>query len=309
MSFQTTLKPACWLISLCALLFSAFISAAPVSVQHYKGTLNLSETPKRVVVIGQASLDVIHTLGIEPVGVVKSLLPAYLSKFSAEKYQAVGNPMEPDFEAIYSLKPDLIIAENRMEPVYDKLATIAPTYMFYIRNGHYWDDTQQNWKNLAQIFGKQNKLDNIMKSLNARIQTIHEKNMTTPESLLMIMNNGSNLASFGADSRYSFLYDELGFKLAESKNVPTKAGRHGNLISFEYIADAKPDAILIIDREQAIGKGSGKAKSLFDNQLVAVTPAAKQHHVVFVNSTAWYLAAGGIHATEMMLDDAEQALN
>ena len=309
MSFKSILKPALWLFSLFALLCASTVFADTITVQHYKGTLTLPQTPKRVVVIGQASLDVVDALGVEPVGVVKSLLPSYLAKFSAEKYQAIGNPMEPDFEAIYSLKPDLIIAENRLEPVYDKLAAIAPTYMFYTRNGHYWEDTQQNWKNLATIFGKQNQLDTIVKSINARIDAIHQKNKTAPESLLMVMNNGSNLAGFGADSRYSFLFDELGFKLAESKNVPVKAGRHGNVISFEYIADAKPDAILVIDREQAIGKGEGKAKSLFDNKLIASTPAAQNKHLVFVNSTAWYLATGGIHATEMMLDDAAKALN
>ena len=123
------------------------------------------------------------------------------------------------------------------------------------------------------------------------------------------MNNGSNLASFGADSRYSLVYDELGFKPASSQNVPTKVGRHGNLVSFEYIADAKPDVMLVLDREQAIGQSQGKAQALFDNKLVASTPAAEHKKVVFVNSSAWYLASGGIHATEIMLNDIDSILN
>lgn len=63
------------------------------------------------------------------------------------------------------------------------------------------------------------------------------------------MNNGNNLAMFGENSRFSVIFQEFGFTPAHAQNTkPT--GPHGNLISFEYIADAKPEAMIILDREK-----------------------------------------------------------
>ncbi|MEI8597413.1 ABC transporter substrate-binding protein [Vibrio sp. M60_M31a] len=66
------------------------------------------------------------------------------------------------------------------------------------------------------------------------------------------------------------------------QNVKSVSGNHGNLISFEYIADAQPEVLLVLDREQAIGQSNGKAKALFDNDLVKSTPAAKNGRVMFL---------------------------
>ena len=293
-----------WLLTAASTVF-----AAPVTVKHHMGEMTLAKTPKRVVVLGHASLDLLDKLGIEPVGVVKTLLPDYLKKYQDEKYTAAGSNLEPDFEAIYMLKPDLIIAESRVMPVYDKLAAIAPTYMFYIENGQYWQDTQQNWLNLGKIFNKNEVIKPLIADLDKQIATVHAKAEKSGQSALTVMNNGSNLASFGADSRFSHIYHEFGLKPSVARNIKAKAGKHGNLISFEYIADAQPDVLFVLDREQAIGRSTGRAQTLFSNPLVASTPAYKNKRLIFINSAAWYLTAGGVTATRIMLDDVSQALN
>ncbi|MEF1228022.1 ferric anguibactin-binding protein, partial [Vibrio fortis] len=75
-----------------------------------------------------------------------------------------------------------------------------------------------------------------------------------------------------------------------------------------YIADAKPEVIYVLDREQAIGRSEGRAKQLFDNALVAETPAAKLDNIVFIDSSAWYLAGGGVTATQRMLKDIDRTV-
>lgn len=310
MSKLKQLLKICSLITTCSFMaHTGFANAAPVTVQDSKGELTLADTPKRIVVIGHAGLDILNHLDVEPVGVVKSLLPENLNKYKADKYTAIGNGKEPDFEAIYSLKPDLIIAEGRNTPIYDKLTAIAPTYLASSENGHYWRDVQKNWKNIAKLVNKEAKITPIIANLNEKMKIQHEAAEESGLTALMVLNNGSNLAAFDKNGRYAQIYNEFGFHEAKANNVKAKQSPHGNLISFEYIADANPDVIFVLDREKAIGKASGNAQKLFKNKLIETTKAAKNNRIIYVDAGAWYLANGGVSSTETMLNEAKRALN
>ncbi|MDA7746797.1 ABC transporter substrate-binding protein, partial [Psychromonas sp.] len=120
--------------------------AKAITVSHPMGETQLPAIPERVVVLGMDSLDALDALGIEPVGVVKSPLPAYLEKYKSDKYQSVGSLFEPDFEAIYTLKPDLIIVSNRSSRSFEALSNIAPTVLFMAETANYWETTTDAWR-------------------------------------------------------------------------------------------------------------------------------------------------------------------
>lgn len=284
-------------------------SASAQHIKHALGTIEINGVPQRVVVLGHASLDFLDALGIQPVGVAKQLLPEFLSKYKDNNYSAIGSIIEPNFETIFTLKPDLIIAENRQATLYKDLSEIAPVYMFQIDSVDYWQTTQHHWRTLAAIFNKKARAEQMISEVQAGFDAVSQKVTEQPTQALFIMNNGNNLAMFGAQSRFSIIHQEFHFGQASSQQVPVIAGPHGNLISFEYIADAKPQVMFILDREQAIGQGSGKAKALFNNDLVNATPAALNKKIVFINPSAWYLTAGGYQATQIMIDDVQSALN
>lgn len=293
-----------------SLLLSIFLisPASAISIHHFKGTSEISTTPIRVVVLGNASLDVLDRLGITPVGAPHSLLPSYLEKYR-DTTANTGSVAEPDYEAIYMMKPDIIIAENRMLTLFDKLNRIAPTIMFYVQGDQYWQDTQKNWRMLGKLFAKELEVNRIIETTQKQINQVNQSLQKQPLNALMLMNNGSNLAMFNRGSRFSIIFDEFGFNEAKSHKIPPVKGRHGNLVSFEYLADARPDAIFVLDREQAIGLSSGKAQKTFNNPLVNSTPAAQQEKIVFVDANAWYIAGGGITATQTMIKDIKKVLN
>ncbi len=147
--------------------FAMIASASAITIQHFKGTAEFDETPKRVVVLGNGSLDVLDRLGVQPVGAPHSLLPDYLAKYK-ESTSNTGSVGEPDFEAIFTLKPDVIIAENRMLRVYDDLNKIAPTVMFYVDNGEYWKDAQANWRMLGKLFDKEAEVEALIAETQAQ---------------------------------------------------------------------------------------------------------------------------------------------
>ncbi len=290
------------------LLALAPIGAIAKTYEHSMGSLEINEVPKRVVVLGYGSLDYIDALGITPVGIPKTLLPTTLVKYNVDSVVNTGSVKEVNFETLFTLKPDLIIAETRMAESYKDLSDIAPTYMFEIDNTNYWKSTQTNWNVLGEIFNKQERAAQLISDVQSQIDQLRTKVDAHPPRALTVSNSGSNLAMFGPDSRFSFVYNEAGFATSTSDKVKATAGRHGNLISFEYIADAQPEVLLVLDREQAIGRSNGKAKALFDNELVKSTPAAKDGHVKFIDPAAWYLTAGGYQSTQTMIKELSQVV-
>ncbi|WGS63429.1 siderophore ABC transporter substrate-binding protein [Vibrio lentus] len=281
--------------------------AETVTIEHVKGTAQFDEVPQRVVVLGFGSLDVLDKIGVKPVGAPHSLMPDYLTSYK-DTTANTGSLSEPDFEAIYMLKPDVIIAENRMLKVYDKLAQIAPTIMFSIEGDKYWADAQQNWRALGQLFDKQAEVEAIITETQDSIAAVNDKVTSGETTAMMLMNNGNNIAMFNKGSRFSIIFDDFGYVESKSATVAPIKGTHGNLISFEYIADAKPEVLYVLDREKAIGKSQGRAQQLFDNPLVAATPAAQQGNIVYLDSSAWYLAGGGVTAIHRMLGDIERTI-
>jgi len=288
-------------------LLAVILPAQAISIKHLKGSANFNEVPKRVVVLGNASLDVLDRLGIHVIGAPHSLLPNYLADYQ-HSTQNTGTTAEPDFEAIFTLKPDVIIAENRMLKIYDDITQIAPTIMFYIDSGNYWQDAQKNWRMLGKLFNKEIEVEALISEIQLKITNIGQQVTEQQLTALMIMNNGNNLAMFNKGSRFSLIFDKFSFAQSSSINIAPIKGNHGSLISFEYIADAKPDVMFVMDREQAIGRSSGKAQALFNNPLVNATPAAINNRLIFINSNAWYISTGGITATELMIADAQKAL-
>ena len=84
---------------------------------------------------------------------------------------------------------------------------------------------------------------------------------------------------------------------------------HGSESSFELLVKLNPDFIFVCDRDSAISRpGARLAQDVMTNPLVERTDAAKNGRIVHLTSSAWYLAEGGLSATDMMFADIEKAL-
>jgi iron complex transport system substrate-binding protein len=109
-------------------------SATPAgtrTVRHDKGETVVPAAPARVVVLDSPLLDTLVTLGLTPVGAVRTAvdedLPDYLGP-QASGVSVVGTIGAPNLEAVAALRPDLILSSTlRDDAIYDKLAAIAPT--------------------------------------------------------------------------------------------------------------------------------------------------------------------------------------
>ncbi|WP_197550986.1 ABC transporter substrate-binding protein [Trueperella pecoris] len=87
-------------------------------------------TAMRIVALDWRYEEILHVLGIKPVGIVeigKSAAPATL-KGQLDGITSVGQAKQPNLEVIQSLEPDLILASpTRQGAIMDQLKEIAPT--------------------------------------------------------------------------------------------------------------------------------------------------------------------------------------
>ena len=260
-----------------------------VAVQDENGTIEVTKNPERVVTFDYGILDILDNMGVDVVGLPKGSLPEYLSKYKEDKYSDLGGLKEPDFEAINELNPDLIIISGRQADMYDKFAEIATTVYLSVDGSDYLNDFSRNLDVLGKIFGKEDfvkeNLDNLTKQMDEVKAMAQEKNVNA----LTTMVSEGNLSVFSDKSRFGLIYN------------------HGQQVTFEYLAEQNPEYIFVVDKGSAIG-GEGTAKALFDNDLIKSTDAYKNDKIVYLDSAAWYVVAGGLDSTQTMINNVKDAL-
>ena len=293
---------------LMSLLTSFYCFSTPIKITQPFGAIELNATPQRVVVIGLGVLDALDAFGIDPVALTKATqLPEYLSQYKNEKYVSSGSLFEPDFEAIYNQKPDIIIVGSRGASSYKELSKIAPTLVFTTdEKVGYWKSTQQQWRNLGKIFNIEEKVEQKISQLEHEFSTIRDYNQQHNLDALIVMSSASNVTTFGEKSRFSAIYQDFGFKQTV-KDI--KSSRHGDLISYEFISQSNPSILFVIDRDKLVNKGTSTTREDFNNALIKTTKAYKNQQITFLDLNAWYLSIAGVTATEQMINDIKKTIN
>ncbi|CAM3679046.1 siderophore ABC transporter substrate-binding protein [Cohnella lubricantis] len=285
-------------------------AAAPaeITVKHASGETTVKTNPAKVVVFDFGSLDTLDKLGIEVTGVPQSNLPSYLKKFEDSKYENVGGLMEPDFEKIAEIQPDLIIISGRQAASYDEFKKIAPTINLALDTTKYLDSFKANLQTIGQIFGKQAEADAEAAAIDATIQSVHDEAAATGKSALIVLANEGKISAYGAGSRFGLIHDVLGFKPADDK---IEVSTHGQSVSFEYVAEKNPDYLFVIDRGAVVaaeGAESQPAQKVIENELVKRTNAYKDGHIIYLDPNFWYLSGGGLVSVSEMVKEVEAGI-
>lgn len=276
-----------------------------VTVKHAQGTTELKSTPKRIAVLDYAALDTIDALDGSVVAVPKKTLPDELKKYSAEKYVNAGSLKEPDLEKLRAAKPDLIVISGRAAPKYKELAKIAPTVDVTQPGKSIVADFKAQTNTLGTILGKKDEVAAKAQGIDADVAALKKKGQGAGTGLV-VMVSGGKLSAFGEGSRFGMIHSDFGIKQAVDG---LKQDRHGQAVSFEFVNQAKPDHIFVIDRDSATGESGKSAKAVMDNALVKATPAGKNGKIHYLDGADWYLVSNGINTLPRMIDEVSTSLD
>ncbi|EHR63352.1 siderophore ABC transporter substrate-binding protein [Saccharomonospora cyanea] len=270
-----------------------------VTVEHAQGSTSLEGTPQRIVVFDLGVLETLDDLGVEGIVGVPEVanLPEHLSEYASDDYTKVGSLKEPDFEQVNALEPDLIIVAARSAPAYGELSEIAPTVDLSVDTTNFLASATERIETLGTLFGKEDAVRDRLDALSAKAEEVASSGAEDKTGLI-VLTTGGKMSAYGPGSRFGIIYDDLGVKPAVDD---LSADTHGDAISSEFIAEANPDLLFVIDRDSAIGEAGQSAKQVLDNALVDGTTAAKEDGIVYLDPTRWYLTSNGLPSLEAMV--------
>lgn len=289
-------------ISLAMSLLATFAYAAEITTA--RGPVDIPKQPERVAVFDLAALDTLDSLGIKPAGVPEKLYLPQLEHLKSGA-EAVGNIFEPDLEALSALGPDLIVLGGRSSPKLDSTSRVATSIDMTMDGDDLVEQAKQRLVDYGALFGKKAEADVISAELDKVIETARAS-VAGKGTGLIIMTNGPKVTAYGPGSRFGWVHATLALPPA----VPDmQAATHGEAISFEFIRKANPDWLLVVDRAAAIGSGEQGARATLENELVAGTTAWKKGQVIYLPAADFYIAAGGIQATQRVLSTVRDAFS
>jgi iron complex transport system substrate-binding protein len=275
-----------------------------VAVEHAQGTTDVPVNPETVYTFDLGVLDSLDALGVQVDGVPQANLPAALEEYGADTVTNIGTLQEPDFEAVSEGAPDLIIISGRAAAHYEELSKIAPTIDLSVDTAAPMDSFKEVSTTLGEVFGKEADVEERLAAIDADIEATKAAAANAGNGLI-VMTSGGEMTAYGAGSRFGLIHDVLGVQTAADVK---HEGRHGEAISFEYIAEKNPAHLFVIDRDAAIGESGEAAAAVLDNELVNGTNAAANGNIHYLDSTQWYIIGYGLNNVDAMVNAVGDAL-
>lgn len=269
---------------------TSFSLAHAAEVETARGVVKVPDQVESLAVYDIAALDSLKALGIQPKGVIRDVYVDYLADMSEKAKVHIGTIKDPDLEALNGMKPDLIVIGGRMAPNYEVLSKVGPTVDMTLNGKEAFKQGFDRIVTYGKIFNKEAQAATLIANLENALKQTQEA-VKGKGKALMIMVNGPKIASFGAESRFGYLFNEIGIEPADlNKNDAT----HGQPVSFEFIQKMNPDWIIVMDRTSAINAKGENAKVVLDNALLKNTTAFDKKQVIYLDASS-YLSSGGYH--------------
>lgn len=278
---------------------------APITIVHKLGTTVIEQRPRRVAVLDMNEVDFLDQLGVPVAGMVKDYVPHFLIRYKDDQdIRDLGAIVQPNLEHIHALQPDLVLMTSIQANHYQELSQIAPTLHFDVdyqnSESKHIEVVKQHLLTLGRIFGKEDLARQKAAELDAKVADARKVTQERPEKALIVLHNNGAFSAFGVQSRYGFVFDALGVKPA---STAIEAGLHGQPISSEFIQQANPDIIYVVDRTAVMEHRPVMTAEQMANPLLRQTNAWKNGRVVFVDADAWYITAASVTSLKRVIDD------
>lgn len=277
-------------------------ASAEISIETARGPVSLDARPETIAVYDIAAADTLVALGVMPDGVVGQLgMVGYLDDLAAEA-TVVGSLFEPDLEALNALAPDLTIVGGRSSSKLEDVERVSAAIDMTIR-GDVVTQAYERLETYGALFGKEEKAAELRAALEADFAATQAL-VAGEGKALILMTNGPEVNAYGPTGRFGWLHEALDLPAA----ADITDSNHGEAISFEFIRDANPDILLVLDRLAAIGREGEAAEAVLDNALVRETNAWTNGRVIYLDSGSAYISAGGVQALHNVLASVRAGL-
>lgn len=283
-------------------------------------TVEVAKNPEKVAIfdLGVAStfqaLDVQENIAGLPKGEGETSLSDALSEFESDDYANLGGLKSPDFEEMARMQPDLIMISGRQATEnnlteFERVAPDAEIVYVGADSTTYFEDIADMTKKIGELYGKEDEADQLVEDMQTRIDDVNAKvSELEDNSILYLQTNGERGVSFhGQGGRFSYLYDTFGFSSADEFDEETDS--HGSQVNYEFIANADPALMFVMDRGAVAGGGDATPVDTLINSTTESAQAVQNENIFELDPYVWYLNAGGYETAMAQIDEVEAAVD
>jgi iron complex transport system substrate-binding protein len=246
----------------------------PVTIKHAKGETVMEKKPEKAAITYFPFAEHLFAIGEEAaVGGVVGLqslknFPVYADFVQNDKIVNLGD--ETNLEKIMKLNPDVIVAWEADDALYDQLSKIAKTIVISSN-----EDWKQTITQVAAVFGAEAKAKQYIADYDAKLKEVASLADTTGDkgkTALFLMTWAKGFYYYGG-VRMAPYYEQVGFKSFDNLEA------YGE-ITLEGLSKLDPDYIFLGQdfTNTAEVQLAGLEKSPVWNKLKAVQ--AGQVHIV-----------------------------
>lgn len=278
------------------------VQESPVTIQHLKGEMTFEKVPKKIVVLDVQYADQMLALGKQPIGSVIAETDNALPKYLGDKMDNVsllGTYVEPSLEGILALEPDLIIATEFHDAIYEDLLKIAPTLTL---------ERNEDWQTVMLKFGQilnqteeaQQLVDDYKLKVSDLKTTLADK--MKGQTVALIRPRDKMIRLQTTSHRTSqILYDDLGLTPPEMAVNSTDSS---TMISIEVLPELGADHMFLLQDDTNM-----ELTSEFQNTSIWKNMSAVTTEQVYIEDTAQWIGYYGPIAINLVVDQIADALN
>jgi iron complex transport system substrate-binding protein len=289
-------------LSLAAALPLLVLGAAGLhatEITHAMGTTEVPDDPQRIAILTNEGTEALLSVGITPVGAVRSWLGDPWYDHIADRMQGVevvGEESAVNLELIAALEPDLIIGnKTRQEKIYGQLSAIAPTVMSERLRG----DWKVNFALYTRAAGKSAEGDAVLADYDARVVALREalgEQISEEISLVRFMAGLTRI--YYNDTFAGIILGQIGF----ARPAAQDRAEFADDVTKERIPEMEGDRLFYYVYETGDGGGEAQAAQWTDEPLWQNLEAVQAGNAHPVEDAVWN-TAGGVLAANLLLDD------
>jgi iron complex transport system substrate-binding protein len=196
--------------------------------------------PHRVISLVPAVTEMLFAIGAGDQVIGVSSFDHYPP--AVETRTKVGALIDPDFERILSLKPDLVIVYGSQKDLMTRLAGVHIPIFNYVHAG--LADVSTTMRELGTRLGHADEANRVASGLDRDLAAIRAQyaNGPHPKTALIMGREGGSLRGIFASGGVGFLHDML--LIAGGRDAFDDIKREGVQVSVEMLLSRAPDVIL-----------------------------------------------------------------
>lgn len=272
-------------------------------ITSLKGDISIPTEPQRVIGLSVVYPEFLYALGVTPIAVQNyhQDFPSYLKEPFKDTLK-MGIAQTPNFEAILTSEPDLIIAPTWWsDKDYDQLSKIAPTVLLPQR-----DNWRDELRDIGEVLGKKDQAETVIRDLEVKKEEAKKKldTLVGDETVMYMMIMAKEIVIYGENiDRGNFIHQQLGLKPV--KEFPqTEASLS---ISLEKIPEYNPDHIILQLDDESSEEVQSRYKQMMDSSLWKNMTAVKKNQVYIMGGKEWFSLGMSPLADRYAIDEVVHA--